>query len=268
MSAEYQQLVQQNWGFLSEEDQAIVGRTRVLLAGCGLGSNIALLAVRTGFRHFIVADGDSVEGSNLNRQAFRREHVGQNKALATAALVREVYPEAQVEAIPAFLRVEDAASLVERCDVVVNMVDPGLVLLALLEAAKEQGRISLFPLNIGFGGLVLAFGPESPPLRTLAGPDAGADLFLRIVEGLMPSLPSYLWDFAWVAERVRRERIAPPQLGVAASLTASLVVGAMIKVALGSSLPLVPNVLALDCRDPACLSWPTGQERAQTNGGV
>ncbi len=50
MVQEHQELTKQNWGFISPEEQAQIARTRVLLVGCGLGSNIAVLAARTGKR--------------------------------------------------------------------------------------------------------------------------------------------------------------------------------------------------------------------------
>ncbi len=256
----YQELTRQNWGFLSPEDQTLIARSRVLLAGCGLGSNIAVLAARTGFRQFVLADGDVVETSNLNRQVFRKEHVGQNKAHATANMVKEINPDAHIEVVPTFLQAKDATSRVQQCDLVVNMVDPGPALHAFLRAAREQGKISLFPLNVGFGGVLLAFGPESPSLEELVEPGPDDDLFVRIVATLMPAMPSYLWEFAWVAERVQREHVAPPQLGMAVSITASLVVGSMVQVALGASPPLVPAVISLDSREPSVVEWP-GNEK-------
>lgn len=256
MVSEHDTLVRQNWGFLSPQDQVAIGKSRVLLAGCGLGSNIAVLAARTGFAHFILADGDRVELSNLNRQAFRQEHVGQNKAQVTAALVHEVNPHAKVQVVPAFLRADDAVPLVEQCDVVVNLVDPGPPLDALLRAAKKQGKFTLFPLNIGFGGVLLTFGPHSPTPQELLGSATETNLFVSIVERLIFSLPSYLMQYAWVAERVRREGVPPPQLGVAASLTAALVVRGLVGVALGAPPPVVPAVLALDSKEPSVISWP------------
>lgn len=257
----YNELVQQNWGFLSTEQQETISRTTVLLAGCGLGSNIAILAARTGFCRFILADGDVVEPSNLNRQAFRAEHVGINKAEATSAMVAEVNPAAQVQVVPTYVGAEDAAPLVEQADVVVNMVDPGPALDALLDAAKEQSKITLFPMNVGFGGVVLAFGPDSPTLGELIGSDVGDDLFVRMVMRLMPCLPSYLWRYAWVAQRIQRDHVPPPQLGVAAAMTSSLVTGNMVRVALGSTPPLVPTVMTLDAYEPTRQTWPVNGDR-------
>ncbi|MBI4338853.1 MAG: ThiF family adenylyltransferase [Chloroflexi bacterium] len=259
MASGYDEFTRQNWGFLSEEEQSRIAGTRVLLAGCGLGSNIALLAARQGFCRFIVADGDVVELSNLNRQAFRREHVGQNKARATASLVQEVNPQAQVHVIPFFLQAEDASALVQQCDVIVNMVDPGPALHGLMAAAREQGKFTLFPLNIGFGGILLAFGPESPTLEDLVGSDTDPALFVNIVERLIFSLPSYLLQYAWVAEKVKQERLAPPQLGVATAITAAMVVRGMVSVTLGSPLAVVPTVAILDSREPRLIGWPASR---------
>ncbi len=256
MVQEHQELTKQNWGFISPEEQAQIARTRVLLVGCGLGSNIAVLAARTGFCRFTIADGDAVETSNLNRQAFRMEHVGQSKAHATTSLIKEVNPQAHVQAVPAFVEARDADSLVQQSDLVVNMVDPGPALHALLNAATTQDKITLFPMNIAYGGMVLAFGPQSPSLEELMGPGPDNGLFLRIIQKLMPSLPSYLWKFAPVAQRIQLEGVPPPQLGLAASITASLVVESMVKIATGYQPPLVPNVITLDSRNPALLTWP------------
>ena len=139
---------------------------------------------------------------------------------------------------------------------VVNMVDPGPALVGLSRAAREQGVVNLFPLNVAFGAVLLAMGPDSPPLEDLAGGTTDGDLFVRIVGQLMPVLPQYLFQYAGVVERIQREGVAPPQLGVAASLSASLIVTSMVKVAVGSPLPFVPDICTLDSHEPVLRSWP------------
>ena len=48
----------------------------------------------------------------------------------------------------------------------------------------------------------------------------------------------------------------PPQLGVASSVTTFIVVEAMVKVANGSDIPIVPAFMALDSREPSECLWP------------
>ena len=93
-------------------------------------------------------------------------------------------------------------------------------------------------------------------MEELVGFDNGSGLFVRIVQRLAPSLPQYIWQFAWVAARVQQDGVAPPQLGIAASITASLVVENMIKVGIGTTPALVPEVIGLDTREPSVLTWP------------
>ena len=249
-TAEYADLFDRNWGYLTPEDQEKIRAATVLMAGCGLGSKVATLAARTGFTRFILADGDDVEVSNLNRQAFRLNQVGTNKAEATAHLMREVNPASDIEILPHFITEAEAPELVSRADLVVNMVDPGPVLYALNRAASREGKMAFFPLNIGFGGVALAFSPDSATLEDMIGADASPDTaFFRLAQQVMPHLP-YIVDYS--------EKLAPalddilsgerpgPQLGIAASVNAALLVTAMIRVTLGLPVRVTPLPLALD----------------------
>jgi len=107
----YEELVKSNWGFISAESQEKIRHSRVLLAGCGLGSNIAVLAARSGFTKFVLADGDRVELSNLNRQTFRLEHLGVNKAEVVARLVYEINPQAEVDTFSQFITTKEVEGL-------------------------------------------------------------------------------------------------------------------------------------------------------------
>ena len=246
----YAELIDRNWGFLTAQDQEKIKEAKILLAGCGLGSNIATLAARTGFTRFILADGDKVEINNLNRQAFRREHVGKNKAEATAELIKEINPEAEIEIFPHFITKKEAVSLVSRAELIVNMVDPGPVLFELTRAARSQNKLTFFPLNVGFGGVALAFSPDSMTLEEMLGREvAKEELFLRLIERVtayLPYLNNYLEKFSETKDDILRGVRPGPQLGVAASINASLVVTAMMRGVLGLPLKVAPEPLAFD----------------------
>src|SRR5215472_11947722 len=65
-------LYTRNWAYISAELQDHLATTTLFTAGSGLGSVVAILAARTGVKRFIIADGDTVQESNLNRQSFSR----------------------------------------------------------------------------------------------------------------------------------------------------------------------------------------------------
>ncbi|MFC1934601.1 ThiF family adenylyltransferase [Chloroflexota bacterium] len=246
----YADLIARNWGFLTSQDQEKIKEAKILLAGCGLGSNIATLAARTGFIRFILADGDNVEVNNLNRQAFRLEHVGKNKAEATAKLIEEINPEVEIEILPHFITEEETTKLVTKAELIVNMVDPGPVIFSLNHVACHQNKMVFFPLNIGFGGMALVFSPDSATLEDILEKEVPEEvIFHRLIEKLTPFLPqlnSYFKQFPEVVDDITRRVRPVPQLGIAASINASLIVTAMIRTVLGLPVKVAPYPLALD----------------------
>ncbi len=67
MGIAYEQFVARNSGYVPAELQAKIRSTRVLVAGCGLGSVTAEIAARTGFERFTLVDADDIAVHNLNR---------------------------------------------------------------------------------------------------------------------------------------------------------------------------------------------------------
>ena len=244
----YQELVSRNWGFLSTEAQRKIRGTRILLAGCGLGSNIALLAARTGFTKFILADGDKVEVTNLNRQPFSLRQTGGNKAGATAELIKEVNPEAEIEVFPQFITEKETESLVTKSDFVINTVDPSPVIFELNRIANSQGKMAISPLNVGFGGVVLVFSPYSTTLEEMVGERTSPEgFFLQLLDKVKAFLPGYLErDFLRVREEIEQKGQPFPQLGIATFANASLVVTVIIRALMGLPLKLAPQPITLD----------------------
>ena len=70
---------------MSGADQGALARAHVVLIGCGgLGGEVGHGLARKGVGWLTLFDFDDVELSNLPRQLFRPEDLGQNKALALA----------------------------------------------------------------------------------------------------------------------------------------------------------------------------------------
>ena len=67
---------QRNRLYVSEEEQARMKHTPILISGAGVGSIIAECALRFGFESLTIVDGDIVEESNLNRQNYTTDDLG------------------------------------------------------------------------------------------------------------------------------------------------------------------------------------------------
>jgi molybdopterin/thiamine biosynthesis adenylyltransferase len=250
-------LFSRNWAFISPELQHTLDRTCLFTAGAGLSSAIAVLACRTGFGSFILADGDQVEVSNLNRQAFFRRQVGQNKATATAELLHDIRPDVAVTSIPEFIEGDSYLSALDHANIIINAIDyDNPALFALARDARTRGIPMLIALNLGWGGAVMVFTADSMPLDEFLGLAAGEDhsaseVSARLItrafsgeQGVPPYLAEILADYQvngaqWACE---------PQLGPTVSLTAAMVVRVAISLIAGEPVPVTPAVFHVDLR--------------------
>lgn len=110
--------------YLTEDERAILGATRVGIAGAGgLGSNCAMHLVRAGLRHLVICDFDVVNESNLNRQFFFRDQIGQKKVVALEANLRRIAPDLDLEMRDVTLDATNVATIFAACEIVVEAFD-------------------------------------------------------------------------------------------------------------------------------------------------
>ena len=105
------------------QERILAARALVIGAG-GLGSPAALYLASAGIGHLILADGDTVDLTNLQRQILHtQQRVGELKALSGRTALAEVNPEVQVEAITRRLVGDDLEAAVASADVVLDCCD-------------------------------------------------------------------------------------------------------------------------------------------------
>jgi molybdopterin/thiamine biosynthesis adenylyltransferase len=232
-------------------------RSVIYAAGSGLASTIVELACRTGFTQFILADGDAVELSNLNRQAFTYAQLGQNKAAATADLLRQIRPDVEVEVVPRMLDEVTCQEPLARADLVINSLDfDQPAIFALNRAAQAANKPVLQPLNLGWGGTVLIFTAETPTLESFLELDQDAIVYdemlqrfvARVLRAIPGGMPPYLAPLFTQFQTQPASWQASPQLGVAAHLTAAMVVRALVALVARAPVRVVPQVIHCDVR--------------------
>jgi ThiF family len=258
MTSDSDDLFSRNWAFITPELQHILDHTCLFAAGAGLSSTIVTLACRTGFGSFILADGDNVELSNLNRQAFFRRQIGENKATATAELLREIRPDVEVTVLPEFIENDSYAASLDRANIVINSIDyDNPALFALARDARARGIPMIIPLNLGWGGAAFVFTGDSMPLAEVLGVDpaashSAADVSGRLVASAFGGSPFGVPDYlaATLADFQTNGAQWPcePQLGAAASLTAAMVVRAAAALAANEPIRVAPAASHIDLR--------------------
>ncbi len=103
--------------------QKLLAATVLIVGAGGLGSPVALYLGSAGVGRLLIADGDTVELSNLQRQiAHSTARIGVNKAESAAQAVRALNPHVQVEPL-GWLDADNIAAAVTRADVVVDASD-------------------------------------------------------------------------------------------------------------------------------------------------
>lgn len=105
----------------------VFGRMKMAVVGIagvgGLGSSVASALARMGAGQLIIADGDVVEPSNLNRQQYFIEQIGQLKVDALKETLEKVNPYCLVHAHPVYLDGENIPVLFEKAGIIVEAFD-------------------------------------------------------------------------------------------------------------------------------------------------
>lgn len=135
-----------------------LAKARIGIAGAGgLGSNIAMMLARSGVGHLVIADFDTVDESNLNRQHYAREHVGASKVDALSQQIHAVDPRVEMQAFRLRVTPQNARELFGGCDIVCEAFDD-----AQAKAMLVEQLLSLTPGPIVVSGNGMAgIGPAS-----------------------------------------------------------------------------------------------------------
>lgn len=181
---------------ISMDEQLKLARSRVAVVGAGgLGGHVILLLARLGVGELVVADCDTFDETNLNRQALcRTSTLHKSKAEEAALQVRDINPGVEVTAHR--VRVDDfnIREILSGADAAVDALDNVGDRLVLERGTKAlriplvhgalaglDGQImTVFPED---RGLSLIYGQNTPPQKDPKSPEA-----VLGVPALMPCL--------------------------------------------------------------------------------
>jgi molybdopterin/thiamine biosynthesis adenylyltransferase len=148
------------YGF-GEEGQEKLKKARVLVAGAGgLGSPTAIYLAAAGVGSLVIADHDSVETSNLNRQILHwNENIGNGKAGSAESKLKKMNPGINIETFTDTISETNIGDLVSGCDAIVDAMD-NLPTRYLLNKAAIANRIPFFHGAVyGFEGRAMSVIP-------------------------------------------------------------------------------------------------------------
>jgi len=154
------------------DGQQRLARARVLIVGLGgLGSPAAMYLAAAGVGNLVLADGDHVDLSNLQRQLLHATpDLGERKTDSARRRLRALNPEVQVRTIAARLADGDLATEAGAADVVVDATDNFTSRFAINRACRAQRTPLVYGAAIRFEGQLSVFDardPQSPCYRCL-----------------------------------------------------------------------------------------------------
>ncbi|MCS6996308.1 MAG: HesA/MoeB/ThiF family protein [Casimicrobiaceae bacterium] len=144
------------------EGQERLRLSRALVIGAGgLGSPVALYLASAGVGRITIADPDTVDLTNLQRQiAHDTASIGQAKVASAAARMRAINPTIEVRPLPERLEGERLAELVAEADVVIDCTDR-LATRHAINRACVAARVPLvFGAAVRMDGQVSVFDPR------------------------------------------------------------------------------------------------------------
>jgi molybdopterin/thiamine biosynthesis adenylyltransferase len=237
---------------------------KVGVAGLGgMGSNLAEIMVRLGVGHIKIADPDTIEVSNLNRQVIANMNtVGKKKAEASAAELRTIAKDFELVVYDQGITQENAEEFVSDIDVLINEVDVGPLRVHqwLHQAARKRNIPVYSGFIIGVGTHVYKFQGHEYTFEDFMGNDAEEILNPTpkfLADTFLAPEPSYLLNKD-VRDRFQKtiETNSIPIFGASTFASQSIIVVRVIADFLGLAetlggvvTPLMPNYIKFDPLD-------------------
>ena len=232
----YSEAFSRNLGLISPDEQERLRHCRVAIPGMGgVGGMHLMTLARLGVGKFRIADADSFEVKNFNRQfGSTIDNLGRPKAEVLKASAQGVNPELEIDAITEFVSSENVHQFLDGADLLIDSVDffAFEARRMLFREARNRGIWTVTAGPIGFSTAWLAFDPNGMSFDDYFDIHDGmepVDLFCAFALGLAPRathLPYF--DFSYVESSGRG-----PSVAAACNLASGVVGAEAIKILLG-----------------------------------
>ncbi|WP_286271675.1 HesA/MoeB/ThiF family protein [Thalassotalea hakodatensis] len=147
---------------IGESGQLALRNATVLIVGMGgLGNPVAMYLAAAGIGKLIIADGDSVDITNLQRQIlFNQQDIDHNKADTAGEKLVLNNPDVEIEVIDEMLDDELAQYYVQQADLVVDCCDNIATRYLMNKTCVEYNKPFIVGAATGFDGQQLTIVPN------------------------------------------------------------------------------------------------------------
>ena len=166
----------------------------------GIGGQLAQRLVRLGVRNLKLADPDTFDISNMNRQmGADLEHIGKNKAEVVAEMTYALNYDVNIAVYPEGITPETAQDFVEDCDYVLDQMDFYEVAnrYALHRAFRKSDKAKfIFKVpTVAHGTYIFKYTKDSMTIEDVYGikedSPLSPEVIHRLMERIIPKMPNY-----------------------------------------------------------------------------
>jgi molybdopterin/thiamine biosynthesis adenylyltransferase len=194
-------------GLVTRDEMKQLGRTRVAIAGLGgVGGSHLLTLTRLGIGAFHLADFDTFDLENFNRQAGADiTTIGRPKIDVMSNLARQINPGLQIREFAEGVKLDNLNEFLTGVDVYVDALDYFCfeIRSAIFQSCYEKGIPAVTAAPLGMGVALLNFLPGGMSFREYFDwkeADSDVTKAIKFLVGLAPSMPQrhYVVDFSYV----------------------------------------------------------------------
>lgn len=251
MEYDYLEAFSRNLGFISREEQTRLKSARVAIAGLGGTGGAQVLALsRMGLGRFNLADPDTFELVNFNRQSGATiPNIGRAKTTVAKETILSINPEAEIATFDGGINVENIDDFLEGVDVVVDSLDFYCFeeRFLLYSKAREHGLWVLTAPPLGFGFTLIMFDPKGMKFEDYFGfqPDmTERQRVIALIAGIAPK--PFMFKYL-DRSRPDFEGRRLPSVGAAPFMIAGVMATEVTRILTGKGRPMAaPTIYQFD----------------------
>lgn len=170
----HRQIIMPDFGV---EGQKKLKQAKVFVAGIGgLGSISSYYLVAAGIGHLRIADRDTVDHHNLNRQIIHwTDDIGKRKSESAYRKLNSLNPNCRIEAVHDEISADNCPKLIEDCAVIVDATDNMETRRILNMASVKSGIPYIYGGVNQLDGMVSTFVPGKTPCLECVFPKTEAE---------------------------------------------------------------------------------------------
>ncbi|MBF0522134.1 MAG: sulfur carrier protein ThiS adenylyltransferase ThiF [Candidatus Omnitrophica bacterium] len=191
--------------YLSKKQLAQIQSVQVGIGGAGgLGSNVALLLVRTGFKNLEILDSDKVDISNLNRQQYFLKDIGKDKTKVLKRRLLDINPDLQIKIHTIKWSAHNGSKFFKDCSIIVEAFDQVENKHAFVEFYQDKAKTI-----VAGNGMAGINSPKPILVKKLDNIYFVGDNTTDIRHGHPPLAPRVTLCAAMMAEAVLKQTLKP-----------------------------------------------------------